>query len=227
MLELGQERILIIAPHADDEVLGCGGLIEKACKHGNVVKVVIGAVGDTEFRHNAKKITATTRIKELTDALHYLGCDDFEVMYDDKEALLDTVPQKEIISFLDQYIKDLCPTMVFIPYPSFHQDHRSLFHACMAALRPYPKHEYKLIAMYEYPFIVWQFPKIGDLGELYLDISKTVNKKIEALLKHKSQIREEDHLISPERTKEWARKRGLEIGVDYAEKYYILQARLL
>src|ERR1700719_2513935 len=94
MLESGQERILIIAPHADDEVLGCGGLIEKACKHGNVVKVVIAAVGNTNFRHNEKTITSTTRIRELTEALNYLGCTDFDVIYDDKDGLLDTVPQK-------------------------------------------------------------------------------------------------------------------------------------
>lgn len=227
MLESGQERILIIAPHADDEVLGCGGLIEKACKHGNVVKVVIAAVGHTNFRHNEKTITSTTRIRELTEALNYLGCTDFEVIYDDKDGLLDTVPQKELVTKIDKYLNDLRPTMVFIPYPSFHQDHRSLFHACMAALRPNPNNQYKLIAMFEYPLMVWQYPKIGDLGELYLDISETINKKIEALLKHRSQIREEDHLIAPAGAKEWARKCGQEIGVDHAEKYYILQARLL
>ncbi len=227
MLELGKERILIIAPHADDEVLGCGGLIEKACKYGNLVKVVIGAVGIINFRHNGQNIASTTRIEELKEALHHLGCSDFEVLYNDKESLLDTVPQKEIITKIDKIINDVRPTMVFIPYPSYHQDHRSLFHACMAALRPHPNNKFKLIAMFEYPLIVWQYPKIGDLGELYLDISETIDKKVEALKKHKSQLREENQLISPKSTKEWARKRGLEIGVSYAEKYYILQAKLV
>ena len=226
VLESGKERILIIVPHADDEVLGCGGLIEKACRHGNLVKVIISTVGNTNFIHSGKLVTSKTRIDEVTEALNYLGCNNLEIMYTDKDGMLDTVPQKELITALDKYINDICPTMVFIPYPSFHQDHRTLFYACMAALRPNPKNQFKLVAMFEYPLIAWQHPKIGDLGELYLDISEDINKKIGALQKHCSQIREEAYLISPEGTKAWANKRGLEIGVDYAEKFYILQARL-
>lgn len=227
MLESGKERILIIAPHADDEVLGCGGLIEKACKLNNEVKVVIAAVGNIRFHHSGTTISPSIRRVELSEALHFLGCTNYEIMYEDKDSLLDTVPQQELITKIEKFINDLSPTMVFIPYPSFHQDHRALFYACMAALRPKPNHHYKLIAMFEYPLIAWQYPKIGDLGDLYLDISDTISKKIAALLKHKSQSREEGDLISANGVREWARKRGLEIGMEYAEKYYILQARLL
>lgn len=227
MLQTGKERILILAPHADDEVLGCGGLIEKACRFGNKVKVVIAAVGCTEFWHSKQVITAHERKKELVDALNYLGCKDFQVMFDDKEALLDTVPQKELVTTIDEIVNDFMPTMVFIPYPGFHQDHRTLFYACMAGLRPTPQRQYKLVAMFEYPFIVWQYPKLGDLGEFYLDISETIDIKVEALRKHDSQIRESNHLISPDSVKSWAEKRGLEIGVKYAEKYYILKAQYL
>jgi LmbE family N-acetylglucosaminyl deacetylase len=226
MLETGKERILIFAPHADDEVLGCGGLIEKACRYGNRIKVVIGALGDTVFKHINEKVTALTRQQELSEALACLGCTDFEVMYKDKEALMDTIPQKELVSKIDFFLASFKPTMIFIPYPSFHQDHKALYNACLASLRPVPDQRYKLIALFEYPLIVWQYPQLSNTGELYLDISKTVNKKVEAMKKHRSQIRESSHLISPENIKRWAEKRGMEIGIPYAEKYYILRARL-
>ena len=226
MLESGKERLLIIAPHADDEVLGCGGLIEKACRYDHSVKVVIGAVGDTKFDHQDCIIPADVRKKELSDAMDVLGCKDYEILYEDKEALMDTISQKELVTKIDQLLQFFLPSMVFIPYPSFHQDHQALFNACMASLRPMPSRKYKLIAMYEYPLIVWQYPKLRDVGEMYLDITETIEKKVDSLRKHLSQIREDDHLISPSNVKKWAEMRGLEAGCSYAEKYYILRANL-
>lgn len=227
MLELGGERILIFVPHADDEVLGCGGLIEKACRYNNQVKVVLASVGNSFFWHRDQPVEVNTRKKEFFDALKYLGCSDQDIMYEDKESILDTIPKKEIVTKIDRYLMEFKPTMVFIPYPSFNHDHQVLYEACIAGLRPVPDRNYKLIAMYEYPLIVWQHPKLTDVGELYLDISDTIDKKINALRKHKSQMREPRHLISPKSVKEWAAKRGMEIGFDYAEKYYLLRSTLL
>lgn len=150
MITSGFERILIIAPHADDEVLGCGGLIEKACRYNNQVKVIVLAVGDIIHPHNDKLVLAETRIQELQNALEVLGCHDFEVFYHDKDSLLDTIPKNEIISKLDNILYSYQPIMVFIPLPSYHQDHNVLFETCFAALRPKPNQFIKLIAMYEY-----------------------------------------------------------------------------
>ncbi|MBU5350615.1 PIG-L deacetylase family protein [Paenibacillus lautus] len=226
MLESGKERILIFVPHADDEVLGCGGLIEKACRFNNTVKVVLASVGNTFFWHREKPVSAKTRKKEFSAALKYLGCDDWDIMYEDKESILDTIPRKEIVTKIDKYLTEFNPTMVFLPYPSFNQDHQVLSESCMTGLRPIPDRHYKVIAMYEYPLIVWQYPKLADVGELYLDISDTIDKKVEALRKHKSQLREPRHLISPESVREWAAKRGMEVGFDYAEKYHLIRATL-
>ncbi|MFD2612374.1 PIG-L deacetylase family protein [Paenibacillus gansuensis] len=227
MLESGNERILIFVPHADDEVLGCGGLIEKACRHGNEVKVVLASVGNAFFWHREQPLSPQARKQEFMEALHYLGCQNMEIMFDDKENVLDTVPRKELITKIDTCLDQFKPTMVFIPYPSYHQDHQALFEACMAGLRPVPDRRYNLIAMYEYPLIVWQYPKLNDVGELYLDISDTIDKKVEALRKHQSQLREARHLISPESVMQWAAKRGMESGMAYAEKYHLLKAMLL
>lgn len=226
MLESGKERILIFVPHADDEVLGCGGLIEKACRYNNKVKVVMASVGNSFFWHRDEPVSVHTRKKEFVEAIQYLGCNDWDIMYDDKESVLDTLPRKEIVTKIDRYLMDFKPTMVFIPYPSFNQDHQVLFEACMAGLRPVPDRYYKLIAMYEYPLIVWQFPQLTKVGEMYLDISKTIDKKVEALRKHESQLREPRHLISPESVRKWAGKRGMEVGYEYAEKYHLLRAEL-
>ncbi|MFS0574917.1 PIG-L deacetylase family protein [Sporosarcina sp. 179-K 3D1 HS] len=226
MITSGTERILIIAPHADDEILGCGGLIEKACRFNNHVKVIVVAVGDITHPHKGAVVTGHTRKKELQEALAYLGCTDFDVLYDDKDSLLDTVPKSEIIQKLDTILDGFRPTMVFIPLPSYHQDHIVLFEASFAALRPKPNQFIKLIAMYEYPLITWQYQKFWNTGELYLDITDTMQKKLNSFLKHKSQIRPKEHLISPENVVKWAEMRGMEVGMKYAEKFYILRSHM-
>ena len=147
MITSGNERILIIAPHADDEVLGCGGLIEKACRYKNEGLVVVMAVGEVTHPHSQQTVTANTRIKELKEALEVLGCHAFEIVYHDKDSLLDTIPKFEIISRIDQILDRFQPTMVFIPLPSYHQDHIVLFEACFAALRPRPSKLIKLILL--------------------------------------------------------------------------------
>ncbi|SMQ75991.1 N-acetylglucosaminyl deacetylase, LmbE family [Bacillus sp. OV166] len=227
MLESGKERILIFAPHSDDEVLGCAGLIEKACRLGNSTKVIIGSISDSFFWHSGNVVTVEHRKEELKNALEVLGCYDFEVLYEGETNPLDMVPQRDVVMKIDKILMEYKPTIVLIPYPSFHQDHQLLFNACMAGLRPVPGRNYKMIAMFEYPLIVWQYPKINNVGELYLDISETIDKKIEALYKHESQIRNSEHLISPEKVRQWAEKRGLEAGVRYAEKYHLLKAFLI
>lgn len=226
MITSGMERILIIAPHADDEVLGCGGLIEKASRFNNQVKVVVMATGDINHVHSKTVVTKDVRKQELQDAMNYLGCTDIEILYENKDSLLDTIPKAEMISKLDKILKDFAPTIVFIPLPSYHQDHVITYDVCFAALRPKPNQFIKLIAMYEYPLISWQYQKFWNTGELYLDISDNIQMKIASFLLHKSQVRPSNHLISPESVKRWAQSRGGEIGVAFAEKYYILRAHL-
>ncbi|MBE4907141.1 PIG-L family deacetylase [Bacillus luteolus] len=226
MLLSGNERVLVIAPHADDEVLGCGGVIEKACRYNNAVKVVVTAVGNTKHPHKEDAVTGDIRKKELEEAMHFLGCKDFEVLYDDKDSMLDTIPIKELIGKLDKIIEAFSPSMIFIPLPSYHQDHQILYDACIAALRP-NNNLYKLIAMYEYPLTFWNPKPFWNIGSLYLDISDTIDQKIEAFKKHKSQMRPSNHPIAPENVKKWAEMRGLEIGLEYAEKYYVLKSMII
>lgn len=223
MLESGNKKILIIVPHSDDEVLGCGGFIEKAIRYGNSVKVIVGAIGDTFHVHQKKIITSEVRKEELKNGLAVLGCTDFEILYNGMDSLMDTVPQLEMVSLLDDIFARINPTIVLIPYPSFHQDHKAWFEACMASLRPTEKKKQQMVAMYEYPNIIWQYPKLTDVGELYVDITDSIDLKIEALMKHESQIRNEGHPISPENVRQWAKGRGFEAGVQYAEKMHLLR----
>ena len=81
MFKSGNERILIIAPHCDDECIGCGGMIKLATEYKNEVKVIIGAAGNIHFYHLDRIVTYEERVDELSNSLNVLGVDDFEVLF--------------------------------------------------------------------------------------------------------------------------------------------------
>lgn len=228
MLRSGKERILVIAPHCDDEVIGCGGLMYIAKKYDNQIKVVIGAVGDTKFYHLGRVVTAKERKQELEEALKSLGLSvqDLVILYEHMEGKLDTLAIQDVISRLDAIIFDFKPTMVFIPLPSFHQDHKIIHEASFASLRPSSATtNIRMVAAYEYPLTAWGFANESG-GKMYLDISDCMEKKLNALKMHKSQLRDNSHPLSPEAVQLWAQRRGLECGCLYAEAFFILRSML-
>jgi len=220
------DRVLIISPHADDEILGCGGLIKKVISQGREVHVVVVCIGDIEFYHLGRVVTKEERKMELRCALEYLGVTSYNTLFDDYESLMDTLPIRTVISALDEQIKKIKPTAVLLPYPSFHQDHKIVFNAGFAALRPSPgkngNGHVKLVLGYEYPFVSWSNETLHG-SSLYINITQEIDDKIEALRCHKSQVREKYHLISPETVRLWAEKRGLDAGCPYSEMFYVLR----
>ena len=216
------QRTLVISPHCDDEVIGCGGLMRKIVKHGGNVTVAIVATGDTMFYHVNRVVTAEEREEELKDSLACLGVGAYRILFSDKESIMDTVSIKEVVTAFDYLLQEIRPTAVLIPYPSFHQDHKVTFDASFAALRPSPTYVPKLVGMYEYPFVTWSYERLNG-GALYVDISEEIQDKVNALRKHASQIREGRHAISPETIELWAERRGLEASIEYAELYRVLR----
>ena len=217
------ENVLVFAPHSDDDILGCGGTMSRIVKAGGNVHVVVVTVGDVLFYHSNQKVMAQTREQEFHEALASIGVSDGRIMYHDHEQRLDMVPTVELVTQMDDIIREVRPTAVLIPYPSFHQDHKAVFNACFAALRPTNDTGHiKMVAMYEYPFIVWDTVPV-DGARLHIDITNELEDKVHAMSLHQSQVRPEKHLISLETIRVWAQRRGIEVGVDYAEAFKVLR----
>ena len=85
-------RLLVIAPHADDEVLGCGGLISRVKEDGGKVFVLIFNVGSI-VSTNEKKLTQVWK-KETDETMKFLKVDAYDTIYDTSEdnRYLDTKP---------------------------------------------------------------------------------------------------------------------------------------
>lgn len=245
MLNMANKRILIIAPHADDAEIGCGGLI---CKHieqsglegRDAVHVALLSASEIDFI-GGEHVTGEQRAKEALRSAEVLGyklhgakakgnpLEPTPIEYTKdwlwKEARMDEYPLIDMVSYLDHLLYELRPDFMFIPYPSFHQDHQHVHRACIAALRPMPDRSFILGAfMYEYPYVHWHYGTVEG-SPIYVKLTKEqFNKKVEAFKCHQSQLADEPkHMRSLDTLTKWAQFRGAEVHADYAEKFYLLR----
>ena len=230
-MNLGKERLLIIAPHADDEVLGCFGLINKIKNNGGEVFLQVLSLGGYN-KLEGKTVTENDWKNELTRVAATLKIDDYDIAYSNDEFQhIDTKPQHELIGYIESKSKvslqKIKPTVVAIPTIfSAHQDHTFAYKVSISALRPHHQttmHMPELVISYEAPdYHFWSpYSEFGKfLPNFYLKLSKDdVERKSKTFEMYSSQMREnqrsEDSIVS------LAKIRGNEIGVDFAEAFHI------
>ena len=224
MLNFKNERLLVISPHADDEILGCGGLISKIKKDGGKVYVLIFNVGSV-IKNDTKDSTKIWK-KETDDAMNFLKVDDYETIFDspDDNRYLDSKPLHALIEIIESKSKvsldKIRPSIVAIPTNySHHQDHVQVFNACIAALRPMRTPMPKIVISYEAPeHSRWSTSGIFE-PNFFLNIEKHLNTKINAFYKYKSQIRPNHR--DRNTIKAQAEYRGREIGKKVCEAFFI------
>lgn len=224
---LQNQRLLVIAPHPDDEVLGCSGLIAQVKKNGGKVFVLIVTVGDVKQYGGESK--SNTRLEEVKQVMNFLKVDGYEVALVGEEyhLKLDTLPKKQMIDLIEKDSKvsilKTKPTIVAIPsISSTNQDHIAVFDAALAACRPALKEfrEYPHIVLsYETPLNSWA--RRGFVPNAYVDISEFIDVKIKALSLYKSQVQKYPHPRSLEGIRKIAEFRGNEICAKAAEGFIV------
>lgn len=191
---------LIIAPHIDDEVVGCGGILDKDC--------VVYFCGVNTY-HIIPKVE---RLKELQNV-----CDYFNYKYHVNESsVVNKYDQTDFIDIFQEQINSVRPEAVYIPYPSYNQDHREIYDAAMIALRPHDRNFFvKKVLVYEG---MGAFQWYQQAYEINAFVKIDIDRKLEGYNLHASQVRghrSADHLRA------LAKLRGSQVGVDYAEGYII------
>ena len=223
MNDFSNERLLVIAPHSDDEVLGCGGLISKIKKAGGKVYVLIFNLG---FEKDDTKKSQEKRKKEVQDAMNVLNVDAFHLVHDqpDNNRDLDAKPLHSLIEIIESSspvsLEKIEPTMVAIPTIfSHHQDHVHVHNACIAALRPISTPVSDIVLSYEAPeHSRWSATGIFE-PNFFVEIDDVIDQKIQAFSKYKSQIRPGGRDADSIRNQ--AKYRGQEVGKNLCEAFYV------
>lgn len=208
-IDYNRSRVaLVVSPHADDEIIGCGGTIARSTDGGYEVEVVILGIDDEGVR-----------LVELEAAMDTLGVPKWSVLYPGMDGYLDTLPLRKIVSDLDSIIDEAKPVGVYYSPPQHHQDHTVCFKAVTAALRPWAREcQPEVIATYEIP--AWYQQPSG--GCMYVDITGYLAAKMEAASCYESQITENGP-VSLRGIRDLAQVRGREIGREHAELFTVIR----
>jgi LmbE family N-acetylglucosaminyl deacetylase len=193
-----QEHVVIVAPHPDDETLGCGGAIALLCQQGYDVKVLV--VSDGTLSHpNSRKYPApalqSLREQETLKALAILGVDQEAVTFlqlKDGYLPFPTSLDFQTAKILCQnYLKKVRPDILFIPWRADpHSDHRATWQLIQTALKDL---EIKTKCI-EYPIWDWdvqQQKQISSLNKILgwrLDITTVLEQKLQAIAAYQSQL---------------------------------------
>lgn len=200
---------LVIAPHMDDESLGCGGLLAKR-PEGSLV-VVVADSGDVRAREHSIALRALG----ISDSVQ-LGFPDGHVGED----------QQALVQALDEIFVDHQPVEVYLPYPSLHQDHIAAYEAGMRACRasmsrthwfPPSVFVYDIAA---YDVNLYQSELRWNTFEV-LDESH-IDAKVAACRAYISEIPDEVHAMTS--IKEMATALGHARLVRYAEQYAVVRS---
>lgn len=224
--------VLVVSPHADDEVLGCGGLLARLTAAGTRVHVVYGAVDGFHHYGHPGETTYAERIAEIEQVAELLQFS-WEILYGDKGLIeqLDTVPARDLVDAIEGALNQHRPELLLVATGAdYDQDHAALFAATFAAARPIPtglgKWLVPHVLSYEMSKIQWAAQPLPR-STAYVQLSPAhLETKLEALRRYATQSRPSPHIRSEESVTALATLRGKEIGAAYAEASCVLRTVL-
>lgn len=216
-------RVLVIATHPDDEVLGCGGVIARYSAEGADVHVLVVTRGSTdvfptEFIEQGRR--------ELAEAHRILGISGVRFL-DLPAPKLDTIPGHLIAERIKQCIDELQPRVVYLPhFGDLHSDHRAVFFAALVATRPIHDSPVKKILSYETLSETEWAPPSGSqvfVPTVFVDVSQYLGKKLEAMRCYASQLQAPPHPRSLQGIQALAQLRGSTVSCDAAEAFMLVR----
>lgn len=215
-------KILIFAPHNDDEVLGVGGTIAKYAKKNNEVYVCeITSGNDKEM---VKKIK-----NEAIRAHSLLGIKETIFLDLPVVGLKETNTIKKNRKIL-KVVEKIKPNIVFIPHKGdMHIDHREVAESVMVALRPFNNKQLKQIYAYEtLSETEWNIPTVDNafIPNVWSDISETIEMKLKAMSCFKSQLKKFPHPRSLKAIRSLSEYRGSTISVNNAESFMLIRQKI-
>lgn len=221
-------RILVVAAHPDDEVLGCGGTIIKESQKGSIIHVLILAEGITSRDEHRDTLFRKSELFNLhsrtIEVARYMGVQSVELL-DFPDNRMDSVDLLDVVKCIEEKIKVFQPSIIITHHDGdVNIDHKIVHRAVMTATRPMPGQAVKKILFFEtMSSTEWQEnkEKFAFLPNYYVDIESTIENKIQALKYYDSEMREYPHSRSYEAIKILAQYRGITVGKKFVEAFAI------
>ncbi len=217
-------RVLVIAPHPDDETLGCGGTLLKHIAAGDQVSWLIVTRGHEPQWSKDILENKETEISAVKAAYK------FEKLYrlDYPTTRMDSLANDEVIAGFHSVIDEAKPTCIYLNHSGdVHTDHRIIFDCVISAIKPFntSRHGVKRLLSYETPSSTDaappNFPNFQP--NVFTDITTFIERKLEIMSIYSSEIQSYPLPRSLDSLKALARYRGATIGVEYAESFMLVR----
>lgn len=221
------KKVLVVAAHPDDEVLGCGGTVARLLRDGDEVYTLIlgegitsrGSTGDIAAKKSevarlqcaAKEANKVIGVKEV-----FFSC------FDDNR--FDTIPLLDIVREVEKIKSEIKPAVVFTHYEDdLNIDHQVTYKAVITATRPVAEETVKEIYAFEIlSSTEWNWP-MSFSPDTFYDISGTIDLKLRALKCYESEVRDFPHPRSFEGVKLNSRVWGMKVGLEFAEAFQCIR----
>ncbi|MCU1276878.1 MAG: hypothetical protein JWM53_424 [bacterium] len=198
-----------------------GGTILKLRARGASVFCCVVVCGDLHFEHSNTTIAREERIAEFAEVMRALGCEGTVLPFR-QETRMDQVPVADVVAAIERVQNEFDSDCWYMIGPSFHQDHRVVFEAAMAAARPTRKSCPRKIFRYELPTYSGNPREWGFTAHVYEDIGPFLEKKLAACALYKSQIRPSG-MLSLDALRRFAQARGFESRCEAAECFEVVR----
>jgi LmbE family N-acetylglucosaminyl deacetylase len=202
------KKVLIIAPHADDEVLGVGGTIDKFYKEGHEIHLIICS----------KRKSDLPEYTEITDgrfeSVTYMNFQD--------ESLNMSV--NLLIKYIENVYNEIIPDIIFIPNKDdFNLDHKAVYEACEVVLRRFQDNPPEMVLMYEVPSSTTQSFNNNFKCNYYITLNEeNVMNKVGYFLEYTGEVRKFPNPRSNKGIHTYAHFRGMECNSEYAEGFNLI-----
>lgn len=216
--------ILVVAPHADDETLGCGGTILKYISEGYEVHwlIVTGMSKESGFTIDQIKIREA-EIENVTEQYGFTSVHQLKL----SPAFLDTIPMGEIVGKISDIVHQLQPSIIFTTYRNdAHSDHEVVFDAVMSASKSFRYPFIQKIIAYETISETDFGMKPEDGGfrpNLFIDITPFLEQKLNILKVFDSEIGVFPFPRSIKAVEALSFVRGVQCNSESAESFMILK----
>jgi len=214
---------LVIAPHPDDEVLGCGGTISRLTRLGREVHVAIITQGTPPAFDEA----AVQRVRRESHYAHRLLGVTKTHYCDFPAAALDQVPHREVNAAVSGIVESVAPDILFLPFVGdIHLDHQLIFTSGLVAARPRgPGYPLRVLAYETVSETNWNAPYVtpGFTPNVFIDVAEDLSRKVEAFRCYSSQVQAFPSERSVEALVALATLRGATVFKQAAEAFVLLR----
>ena len=218
------KEVLVVAPHPDDETLGCGGTLLKHVQRGDKIHwLIFSAISEDNGYSRAQIDKRNCEITAVAQAYGFSSVQQLQL----PTTRLDTLPLGDMIAQASQIMNQIRPEILYLPFPGdVHSDHRIVFEVMMACTKQFRYPWVRRVLAYE-TLSETDFginPIIDHFrSNVFIDISEFLERKIEIMNIYQGEFKEFPFPRSEQAVRALAQVRGAAANCRACESFVLLK----